>query len=55
VSGAPVAVVGESSALGLSGTDILYMILALAALIATGLLTRQMARKPGSDARRLKG
>jgi hypothetical protein len=55
VSRAPNATVAGSVALGLSGADILYLILALAALIATGLLTRQMARRPGSDARRLKG
>lgn len=47
VSLTPQSSVGGSRALGLSGADILYMLLALAALVATGLLTRQMARRPG--------
>jgi hypothetical protein len=47
VSVTPQAAVGGSSVLGLSGVDVLYILLALAVLVATGLLTRQMTRRPG--------
>ena len=44
---APQSATGGSPALGLSGADVLYILLAAAALVATGLLTRQIARRPG--------
>ncbi len=47
VAATPQAAVGGSPALGLSGTDLLYILLALGVLMATGLLTRQVARRPG--------
>jgi hypothetical protein len=44
-SGGNAASVG-SQPLGVSGPDLLYVILALAALVLTALLTRQLARRP---------
>jgi hypothetical protein len=38
-----------SHPLGLSGEDVVYIILALGALALTGLLTRQLARRPWQD------
>jgi hypothetical protein len=37
----------SSSALGLSGADVLYILLALGVLILTAVLTRRLARQPG--------
>ncbi len=55
VERAYVARAGGSRTLGLSGDDLLYVLLALAALIYTGVLTRQLAQTQGSGAhRRLK-
>ncbi len=41
------AVDGGTPALGLSGGDVLYILLGFAALTVTALLTRQLARRPG--------
>ncbi len=41
------AAAGGGGALGLSGADVLYILLALGALVATGALTRALARQPG--------
>ena len=38
---------GSSPALGLSGVDVLYILLALGVLILTAVLTRRLARQPG--------
>jgi hypothetical protein len=38
---------GSSPALGLSGADALYILLALGVLILTAVLTRRLARQPG--------
>jgi hypothetical protein len=46
-TGAQVAVDGGTPALGLSGADVLYILLGLAALTVTALLTRQLSRRPG--------
>jgi len=40
--------VGGSQALGLSGADLLYILLAFGVLVFTGLLTRRLAREPSS-------
>jgi len=40
---------GESQALGLSGDDLLYVVLALAALAFTGVLTRRLSRTEGPE------
>ena len=53
---ASVATPGESQTLGLSGDDLLLVVLALAALAFTGFLTRQLARAGGPGPHRpLKG
>jgi hypothetical protein len=39
---------GDSATLGLSGADVLYIILALGALLLTGVLTRQLTREHGA-------
>jgi hypothetical protein len=39
---------GGSQTLGLSGADLLYILLAFGVLVFTGLLTRRLAREPGS-------
>jgi hypothetical protein len=39
--------VGGSQTLGLSGADLLYIFLALGALVLTAVLTRRLARQPG--------
>jgi hypothetical protein len=41
------AATGGGGALGLSGADVLYILLALGALVVTGALTRVLARQPG--------
>ncbi|HTA33785.1 MAG TPA: hypothetical protein VK721_10210 [Solirubrobacteraceae bacterium] len=41
------AAAGGGGAFGLSGADVLYILLALGALVATGALTRVLARQPG--------
>ncbi len=41
------AAAGGGGALGLSGADALYILLALGALVVTGALTRVLARQPG--------
>jgi hypothetical protein len=41
------AAAGGGGALGLSSADVLYILLALGALVATGALTRALARQPG--------
>ncbi len=46
-AGAAPAGSGSSSALGLSGADALYILLALGVLILTAVLTRRLARQPG--------
>ncbi len=51
---APVSAV-ESQAVGLSQADLLYILLALAALVATGLLTRRLTHAPGTGRESLKG
>jgi hypothetical protein len=38
---------GSSPALGLSGADVVYILLALGVLILTAVLTRRLARQPG--------
>jgi hypothetical protein len=38
---------GGAPTLGLSGPDVLYILLALGALALTGVLTRRLARVPG--------
>lgn len=40
---------GRSETLGLSGDDLVYVLLALAALAFTGVLTRRLARAKGPD------
>ena len=45
----------SSPALGLSGVELLYILIALGALLATAVATRQMARSPESEGPRLKG
>ncbi len=40
--------VGGSQTLGLSGADLLYVLFAFGVLVFTGLLTRRLAREPGS-------
>lgn len=40
------AAVAGAQTLGLSGDDLLYIVLALGALVATGALTRQLAHRP---------
>jgi hypothetical protein len=47
LAAAPVADrVGSGGALGVSSSDLLYILLALAALALTGVVTRQLARRP---------
>lgn len=41
------AAAGGGGTFGLSGADVLYILLALGALVATGALTRVLARQPG--------
>jgi hypothetical protein len=41
------AAAGGGGALGLSGADVVYILLALGALVVTGALTRVLARQPG--------
>ena len=48
-SAASRAGVGGSQTLGLSGADLLYILLALAALSLTGVLTKRLARGPGLE------